>query len=274
MVSEAAEFGMGDVISLLLLLAAIVLIAWVIGRPVFKAMNKGEVTVYDYEVGIKYVDGKIAELLPAGHYRKRHDNIIIERIDMRESSLTIASQEVLSKDNMPVRVTVIVRSKISDALVHKRASAAPATRLYESAQVLLRKRIGALDLETILADRTVIDRDAVAELQAAIGPIGIEVIGFDMRDITLVGVAKQAYADLWRAQKEGLAALERARGEQAALRSLSNAARMLKGNPELMNLRVLQALQGQQGKASPTVILGGAPGLLPVSKDAAPETPE
>lgn len=262
---------MGEVISVLLLLAAIILIGFVVGRAALKALNKGEVTVYDYEVAIKYVDGKIVELVGPGHYRKRRDNILIERIDLRESSLTIAGQEVLSKDNMPVRVTVIVRSKISDALVHKRASAAPATRLYEAAQVLLRKRIGALDLETILADRSVIDKDAVAALQAEIGAIGIEVLGFDMRDVTLVGVAKQAYADLWRAQKEGLAALERARGEQAALRSLANAARMLKGNPELMNLRVLQALQGQQGKSSPTVILGGAPGLVPVSKDPAPD---
>lgn len=44
-----------------------------------------------------------------------------------------------------------------------------------------------------------------------------------------------------RARLEGLAALERARGEQAALRSLANAARLLKDNPELAQLRVLQA---------------------------------
>ncbi|MDZ4775723.1 MAG: SPFH domain-containing protein [Alphaproteobacteria bacterium] len=268
------EFGMGDVISVLLLIAAIVLIGLVIAQGVLKRLREGAVTVYDYEAGLKYVGGKLVEAPPPGFYRKTNDKTLIERVDLREVSLTIAGQEVLSKDNMPVRVTVIVRWKIADPIVYKRASANPSMRLYEAAQVLLRKRIGALDLDAILADRTVIDLDAATDLQAELDGAGMTILGFDMRDVTLVGVAKQAYADLWRAQKEGLAALERARGEQAALRALANAARMLKGNPELMNLRVLQALQGQQGKASPTVILGGAPGLVPVSKDAAPESPE
>lgn len=265
---------MGDAFLLVLMLAAVGAIGFVIWRNVRAVWNKNAVTVYDYEVGIKYTDGKIVELVGPGFHRKTNERTIIERIDMRENSLTVAGQEVLSKDNMPVRVTVVVRWKIADALVHKRAASIPSTRLYEAVQVMLRKRIGALDLDTILADRTVIDRDAVPELDVALTPIGITVLGFDMRDVTLVGVAKQAYADLWRAQKEGLAALERARGEQAALRALANAARMLKGNPELMNLRVLQALQGQQGKTAPTVILGGAPGLVPVSKDAAPDGAE
>jgi hypothetical protein len=62
---------------------------------------------------------------------------------------------------------------------------------------------------------------------------------------------------------------KRARGEQAALRSLANSARLLKGNPELMNLRLLHALAGQPGKEAPTVVLGGASGIVPVSKGAA-----
>ena len=90
--------------------------------------------------------------------------------------------------------------------------------------------------------------------------------------MALSGPARQAFADIWKAQKEGQAALERARAEQASLRSLANAARMLKGNPELMNLRLLQTLSGGPGKSAPTVVLGGAGGLLPVSPGAA-ETP-
>lgn len=264
---------MAEVIMLLLVIGVFALVGVIAWRGIRTSLNKNAVTVYDYEIGVKYTDGKIVELVQPGFHRKKDERTIIERIDMRENSLTVAGQEVLTKDNMPVRVTALVRWKVSDALVYKRATANPSTRLYETVQVFLRKRIGGADLDAILTDRTAIDRDAQSELAAELAGTGVEVIAFDLRDVTLVGVAKQAYADLWRAQKEGLAALERARGEQAALRSLANAARMLKGNPELMNLRVLQALQGQQGKASPTVILGGAPGLVPVSKDAAPDAP-
>ncbi|MBL8560374.1 MAG: slipin family protein [Hyphomonadaceae bacterium] len=260
----------GDLLSLMIFVAVVVVIALLVGRPLLKAYKDAWVTIYDYESGLKYVRGKIVAVLPPGRYNTFGGETIVERHDMREQGMTVAGQEILTKDNMPVRVSVIVNWKIADVTVYKRTVNNVSTRLHEATQVVLRRRVAALDLDAILADRAAIDAGAAAEVQAAVGAIGVTIVGVDLRDVTLMGVAKQAYADLWRAQKEGLAALERARGEQAALRSLANAARMLKGNPELMNLRVLQALQGQQGKASPTVILGGAPGLVPVSKDAAP----
>jgi len=261
----------GSLLSLSIL-AGIALAMWLFIGGGLKAMRAGVITVYDYESGLKYVEGKLVAALPPGRYQTWARNTLIERIDMRGQSLTIAGQEILTQDNLPVRVTVIVAWKITDPMLYKRAVANVTTRLYERVQVILRKRIGALTLDAVLADRSAIDEGVVAELAGDAAAMGIAVTGFDMRDITLVGAAKQAYSDLWRAQKEGLLALERARAEQASLRALANAARMLKGNPELMNLRVLQALQGQAGKTSPTVILGGAPGLVPVSKDAAPDS--
>ena len=264
--------NIADIVTGLVVLIGMAVLLWITVGGGLKAMRAGIVTVYDYETGLRFVRGKLVEALPPGRYQTWARDTIIERTDMRERSLTVSGQEVLTQDNLPVRVTVILRWKITDPLLYKRAVADVATRLYETVQVILRKRIGVLSLDAVLADRSRIDDGAVAELTADAAVIGVTVTGFDMRDITLVGAAKQAYADLWRAQKEGLLALERARGEQASLRSLANAARMLKGNPELMNLRVLQALQGQAGKTSPTVILGGAPGLVPVSKDAAPDT--
>jgi regulator of protease activity HflC (stomatin/prohibitin superfamily) len=262
---------LGSLLSLFIL-AGFGLFLWLFIGGGLKAMREGVITVYDYEAGLKYVKGKLVEALPPGRYQTWARNTLIERVDLREQSLSISGQEMLTQDNLPVRVTVVLRWKIADPLLYKRAVANVSSRLYENAQVLLRKRVGAVALDALLADRSRIDDGAVADMAADAAPIGVTITGFDLRDVTLVGAAKQAYSDLWRAQKEGLLALERARGEQAALRSLANAARMLKGNPELMNLRVLQALQGQAGKASPTVILGGAPGLVPVSKDAAPDT--
>jgi hypothetical protein len=90
-----------------------------------------------------------------------------------------------------------------------------------------------------------------------------------IRDIILSAEIRRLYAEFERARLEGLAALERARSEQAALRSLANSARLLKGNPELMNLRLLHALAGQPGKQAPTVVLGGASGLVPVWREEA-----
>jgi len=248
------------------------LLVWFVFRAPLQKREKGMVTVYDYEAGLRYERGKLTDALPAGRYPTWPAPVLIERIDLREQSLAVQGQEMLSLENLPVRVSAVLRWRITDALAYKRGASNVSGRIYEAAQIVLRKRIGALTLDTLLTERGTLDEGLAADIESSVTGLGITVIGFDVRDLNLVGAAKQAYADLWRAQKEGLAALERARGEQAALRALANAARMLKGNPELMNLRVLQALQSQPGKTAPTVILGGAPGLVPVSKDAAPDT--
>jgi hypothetical protein len=138
-------------------------------------------------------------------------------------------------------------------------------QLYQILQTALRERVAARKLDDLLADRAALVAGMADALQPEAAALGYELRAVKLLDLTLVGPAKQAYADLWKAQKEGLAALERARGEQSALRALANAARMLKGNPELMNLRLLQSLAGAPGKAPPTVVLGGASGLLPVA---------
>lgn len=64
-----------------------------------------------------------------------------------------------------------------------------------------------------------------------------------------------------KVRKEGLAALERARGETAALRNLANAARMIENNPALMQVRLLQHLSETPGN---TLILGVPGSTMPV----------
>jgi hypothetical protein len=71
-----------------------------------------------------------------------------------------------------------------------------------------------------------------------------------------------------KARQEGLAALEKARGETASLRNLANAATLIERNPSLMQLRALQALGQQPGS---TLVLGMQPGapLVPLRSQVA-----
>ncbi len=87
---------------------------------------------------------------------------------------------------------------------------------------------------------------------------------------------KRAFADVLKAKQEGQAALERARGESASLRNLANAARVLEGNPALMNLRLMQSLASAQNSGS-TLVLGMPGGFVPLKQTksaAASETKE
>jgi hypothetical protein len=78
---------------------------------------------------------------------------------------------------------------------------------------------------------------------------------------------KRAFADVLKAKQEGQAALERARGESAALRNLANAARVLEGNPALMNLRLMQSLTAAQ-HAGNTLVVGVPGGFVPLKPGA------
>ena len=72
---------------------------------------------------------------------------------------------------------------------------------------------------------------------------------------------KEIFAQVVNARKEGLAALEKARGESAALRNLANAAKMIDDNPNLMQLRLVQSLGQSTGN---TLILGMPSNATPV----------
>ena len=72
--------------------------------------------------------------------------------------------------------------------------------------------------------------------------IGINILAVEVKDVIFPADLKSAFAETLKAKQEGQAALERARGETAALRNLANAARVLEGNPALMNLRLVQSL--------------------------------
>lgn len=102
--------------------------------------------------------------------------------------------------------------------------------------------------------------------------LGLDLRSVDLRDLTFPGDLKRTFAQVVAARHEGLAALERARGETAALRNLANAARMMEGNPALLHLRLIQQLGSAGGN---TIVLGlpASTTPLPVRGDSG-ETPE
>lgn len=253
-----------DVITLI----GVVIIALVVGAAfsgVFTRFARGRITVYEHEAGLRYKKGRLVDVVGPGLYATWPAPVEITRLDLREASTPISGQEILTADQLSLRVSVVVAYRIADPRAYASSAAMPITQLYHIVQTELRGRVAARKLDEVLADRGGLVAGMAEAVHAEAAALGYKVSSVKLLDLTIAGPAKQAYADLWKAQKEGLAALERARGEQSALRALANAARMLKGNPELMNLRVLQTLAAAPGKTPPTVVLGGASGLLPVA---------
>ncbi len=93
--------------------------------------------------------------------------------------------------------------------------------------------------------------------------IRLNVHADEVKDVMFPAELKRAFSDVLKAKQKGQAALERARGEGAALRNLANAARVLEGNPALMNLRLMQSLTAAQN-AGNTLVLGVPGGFVPL----------
>lgn len=243
-------------VSFLIAVLALVFAAWLMAQ-----VNRMAVIVYEWEHALLYVDGRFERQLPAGRHRvwPKGKRRRIEKVSAREQVLNSAQVDVLTADRYALRLSASVTYRIIDprAVVEN----PPYERLYRAVnEALLTIAIGKS------LDALVTERAALGEpLAALIAPKLPELeLSATISAVTLPPEVRRMMTELERARMEGQVALERARGEQAALRSLANAARLLKGNPELMALRTLQAAS-PTGKGA-TLVLGQGALTLPASE--------
>jgi len=259
---------MNQPVAILLALVTVAIMAALLLGALGRRLAQGQ-TVYDHDLALRIVDGRMAGRAPPGRYRNllpwRHQEIVA--YDGRPTVLPLTGQEMLSADGAAVKLTMLATYRITSAEAAHQArlsrfpTAAYPDALYAALQVALREAVAALTLDEIIEKRAAIGaavRDACAERLAAMGA-ALEAV--ELRDVMLSGELKQAYAQLLVARKQGQAALERARGETAALRSLSNAARLAADNPALLPMRALQAVAESKGN---TFVLGLPGAVLPV----------
>ncbi len=251
------------------------LLIWLAASILRKRMQS--VTVFEHQAGLRYTNGKLVETLGPGRYSLFWPNTSITVEDMREQLLVVGGQEMLTADYLATKVSLAVRHRTADARQKALSAQSAEELLYNDLQVALRQAVAARTLEVLLAERGTLAQDILTVVRAKATTRGVDVLGVDVRDLMLSGETKRAYTDIFRAKKDGEAALERARGETAALRNLANGARLLQGNPALFNLRLLQTLTTSAAKGAtvvlntsgePMVMTGSAPS---VARDEAVE---
>ena len=111
-------------------------------------------------------------------------------------------------------------------------------------------------LEVLLAERASLGAALTERLEPMLKIAKVELAMIS--GLTLPPEIRRLVIEVERAKLEGLAALERARGEHASLRALANAARLMKDNPDLANLRALQAMSEVKNA---TLVLGQSSGF-------------
>jgi len=217
-------------------------------------------TIHEYERGLLFRRGRFAEVLGPGRYTFVRAWNTVERIDIRPRYAVIPGQEVLSRDGVALRLSIAALYRIVDARQAIMETQSYAGAVHLQLQLAVRSRVASVPIEELLEKRAELSAGIMEDCAPALRAIGLELQEASLRDLTFPGELKKIFTQVVRARQEGLAALEKARGETAALRSLANAAHMLERNPNLLQLRLLQVLGQQPGN---TVVLGMQGGATP-----------
>ncbi len=220
--------------------------------------TRSKLTVFEWQSALLYRDGVLKRTLGPGKYRlfaPPHSWLIFDR---RPQFVTVPGQEVLTRDALGLKVTLVAEYQIDDPAKLVRSFAVAAQQdvlnaVYPLIQMPIREAASTYTLDEIIQNRDALPELVRAACVERLGLAGIKLSKIAVRDIMIAKELRDAYAASAVAQKTAAATLERARSEVAAMRALANAARMAQGNPELMQLRALQAMESDKGRN--TIIL-------------------
>jgi len=229
-------------------------------EPVKARGFRSEFVIREYECGLLYRHGKFQSRLEAGRHVRWGRGFALTKVDLRKQTFAVAGQEVLSADNVGLKVSVAVTVQVADPLKAMHEVQDWRGHLYNIVQLALRALVAAQPVEALLAQRLDVGKQLLAAVQPEAEKIGLTVQATEVKDVMFPGDVKKAFTEVLKAKQEGQAALERARGESAALRNLANAARLLENNPALQNLRLMQSISASGN----TLVMGLPTGFVPL----------
>jgi regulator of protease activity HflC (stomatin/prohibitin superfamily) len=176
------------------------------------------------------------------------------RVDLRTRVDDVPPQDVISHDNVSVSVNAVIYYKIVDPerAIIQVANFNQATS--QLAQTTLRSVLGKHDLDEMLAERDKLNRDIQEILDRQTEGWGIKVTNVEIKDIDLNESMIRAIARQAEAERERRAKIINAEGEHQAAQKLLEAAEILSGRPEAMQLRYLGTLNTIAGERNSTVV--------------------
>lgn len=219
----------------------------------------------EYERGVVFRLGRVMEqrgpglvlLIPA------IDRMV--RVPLRTVTLRIPAQEVITRDNVPVRVTAVAYFRVIDptrSVIEVEDVFAATAQI---AQTTLRSVLGKVELDALLAERERLNERIQQILDEQTEPWGIKVTIVEIKDVEIPERMQQAIARQAEAERTRRAKVINAEGEFQAAAKLADAAAVIEPNPITIQLRTLQALTEMSGNPGSTVIfplplelLGGA----------------
>jgi regulator of protease activity HflC (stomatin/prohibitin superfamily) len=176
------------------------------------------------------------------------------RMDLRTIVLDVPTQDVISRDNVSVKVNAVIYFRViaPDLATIQVENFMQATS--ELAQTTLRSVLGKHELDEMLAERDKLNADIQEILDSQTDAWGIKVANVEIKHVDIDESMVRAIARQAEAERERRAKVINAEGEQQAAQKLLEAAEILGQRPEAMQLRYLSTLNVIAGEKSSTII--------------------
>jgi regulator of protease activity HflC (stomatin/prohibitin superfamily) len=222
-----------------------------------------EVTVYEYERGLLYREGKMVQQLEPGRYSFwAGEPVEIAKISLREMSHVVAGQGILTSDRIEVRITLVAQYRVTDPTRTLQAVDNYLEQFHQELQLCLRDVITGRTLDQVLDSRNELAGELTKLASEPSQRYGLEVTRIGVRDVILPGEVRAVMMREVEADRAGRADLVKARHEVATARARANTAKILAESPEIARMQEMETLVALAGKHGNVVLLPNLADLL------------
>ncbi|HMO24081.1 MAG TPA: SPFH domain-containing protein, partial [Candidatus Melainabacteria bacterium] len=157
---------------------ALVLLAFLIVIRLMRFFKRQ--VIYEYQVGLLYKSGKFDRLLEPGSHWINPFFDTVQTVDTRATTTVIGAQEVISSDNIGLKLSISARYRVADAVKYTHEHASSYTELYSLIQIALRNAAASTGAEALIEKRKDLGAVLLAQVKDAAAALGIEVQSVDI----------------------------------------------------------------------------------------------
>ena len=231
----------------LVILGALVLVLVILALSAIRVVQQ-------YERGVIFVLGRLTGAKGPGLFLVPPFVSRMSKVDLRIVTLTVPPQEVITRDNVTIRVTAVLYFYVTDpiAAVVNVVNFNQATT--QIGQTTLRNVLGQSELDELLAERKKINGDLQEIIDEQTERWGVKVTAVEIKDVELPASMQRAMAKQAEAEREKRAKVIHAEGELLASTKLAQAAAVIGSQPAALQLRYLQTLTEIAVEKNSTII--------------------
>ncbi len=218
---------------------ALILVVLFIGLPILSASIK---VLKEYERGVLFRLGRLVGIRGPGIFFVLPFVDSLSRVDLRIMTIDVPKQEIITRDNVSVRVDAVIYFRVDDPVkaIVKVSNYMYAVSLL--AQTVLRDVVGQAELDDLLTKREEISKRIQGIIDELTTPWGVKVAAVTLKSVELPESMVRAMATQAEAERLRRARIIQAEAERQAAKILAEAAQTYEENPKALRLRELQTL--------------------------------